>query len=70
MWVVKEKWFWIIVIAVILVLVLPLAIIFLVLNLPPTVRMMVTIAIIIGWGVVAGYKDWLISKRQAEEKKK
>jgi hypothetical protein len=69
-WILKEEWYWVIVVAIILVLVLPLAIIWLILNLPPLARMMATIAIIVVWGIVAGYKDWLTSKRREEEKQK
>lgn len=67
-WVLREEWYWIIVVAIILVFVLPLAIVWLILNLPPAARMIATIVIIVVWGVVAGYKDWLISKRKEEEK--
>jgi hypothetical protein len=68
-WLLKERWFWVIIGSLILVLALPLTIIWLVLNLPPTIRLIVTIAIILAWGIAAGYKDWLIAKRQEENKK-
>lgn len=69
-WVLKEEWFWIIALSIILVLVIPFAIVWFILNLPPDGRIIVTIALIIGWGVVAGYKDWLTSKKREEEREK
>ena len=67
-WILREEWLWIIIVSIVLVLVLPLVVIWLILDLPPAARFIVTVAIIIGWGVAAGYKDWLISKRKEEEK--
>jgi hypothetical protein len=66
--VLSQEWYWIIVISIVLVLVVPLGIVWFILNLPPTARLMATIAIIIIWGIVSGYKDWLIAKRQGKEK--
>jgi len=69
-WLLKEKWLWIIVIGVILVTALPLVIVWAILNLPPIIRLVATIAIIIGWGVAAGYKDWIMSKRREGKEEK
>ncbi|MEM2144014.1 MAG: hypothetical protein QW279_01530 [Candidatus Jordarchaeaceae archaeon] len=66
--VVFNKWFWTIALSVFLIIFLPLAIIWFILNLPPILRIFATIAIVILWGVVSGYKDWLIAKRKEEEK--
>jgi uncharacterized membrane protein len=68
--VMKEEWYWIIVISVILILVLPLAIVWFLLKLPPELAFVATILLLIGWGVAAGYKDWLMARRAEEEKKK
>jgi hypothetical protein len=67
-WILREQWLWIIIVGVILILALPLAIIWLILDLPPEGRLIATVAIIIGWGVAAGYRDWLVSKRKEERK--
>lgn len=64
----SQEWYWIIVISIILVLVIPLGVVWFILNLPPTSRLITTIAIIIIWGIVSGYKDWLIAKRQEKER--
>jgi hypothetical protein len=66
--VIKEEWFWIIAVSAILILVLPLAIVWFILKLPPELAFIVTILLIIGWGVAAGYKDWLVARRREEEK--
>lgn len=39
------------------------------LALPVQYRGLATFGIIFGWGIVAGYKDWVISKRQEEKLK-
>jgi membrane protein YdbS with pleckstrin-like domain len=67
--IIKETWLWIIVIGVILVIALPLAIVWFILNLPPPLAFAATIIILVGWGIAAGYKDWIISKRREEKRK-
>lgn len=54
-------------ISMILVLLGPLIVVWLVLQLSPELRLVATIVIIVVWGVVSGYKDWIISKRKEEE---
>ena len=62
-----DRWAWILVVATTLIVVLPLAVIWLILQLPEMLRLAATIVIFIVWGVVSGYKDWLISKRRESE---
>jgi uncharacterized membrane protein len=65
-----DKWIWITVISVFLIVVLPLVVVWGILNLPADFRIIATICIIVLWGVVSGYKDWIISKRQEKEQEK
>lgn len=64
-----DKWFWITILSVVLVIVTPLVVIWGILNLPADIRIVATVIIIILWGVVSGYKDWILSKRKEEEEK-
>jgi len=66
--VIFDKWAWIIILSVCLVIIGPLVIIWGVLNLPADLRIIATVCIIILWGVISGYKDWVISKRGEKEK--
>ncbi|MEM2111795.1 MAG: hypothetical protein QXX08_07955 [Candidatus Bathyarchaeia archaeon] len=59
-----EKWLWIIIVSVFLIIVGPLIVIWLIINLPTDIRVLATICIIILWGVVSGYKDWILSKEK------
>jgi hypothetical protein len=65
--VLKESWLWIIVAALITIMVLPLAVVWFILNLPPPLAFAATIILIISWGIVAGYKDWIMSKRKEKQ---
>jgi len=62
-----DKWTWIIILSVTLVVVVPLIVVWSILQLAPEVRVVATIFIIVLWGVVSGYKDWIIAKRKEEE---
>jgi uncharacterized membrane protein len=66
----KESWFWIIIVSLILIIVLPLVIVWFILALPPELSFVATILVIVTWGVVAGYKDWIIHKRNEEKKQR
>lgn len=66
-WILKEKWLWIIVAALTMIVTIPLLVIWLILNLPPYLRLVVTLCIIVLGAVAAGYKDWIVSKRKEEE---
>jgi cellulose synthase/poly-beta-1,6-N-acetylglucosamine synthase-like glycosyltransferase len=64
-----DKWFWTIVISVALIIIIPLIVIWIIFYLPPELKLVATICIVILWGVVSGYKDWVVSKRKSEEEK-
>jgi glucan phosphoethanolaminetransferase (alkaline phosphatase superfamily) len=59
----SEKWFWIIVISLVAILVGSMLIVLIIVLLPPPFNAILTICIIIAWGVVAGYKEWLKEKK-------
>lgn len=60
--VLSEKWFWIIVVALIFIFIGSIAIVLVLVYLPPPWNAIATIIIIVLWGVVSGYKDWVKSK--------
>lgn len=62
-----DKWLWITILSVLLVIALPLVVVWGILNLPADIRIVATIGIIILWGVVSGYKDWILSKERERE---
>lgn len=64
----SEKWFWIVVLSVTLIFVMPLLVVWTILHLDPTLKIVATIFLVVLWGVVSGYKDWIVSKRAGEEK--
>ena len=66
---VLDVWFFIIVISVTLVISVPLFVVWFVLQLSPELRLAATIVIIIVWGIVSGYKYWIIAKQKEEEEK-
>jgi uncharacterized membrane protein YidH (DUF202 family) len=68
-WILSEEWLWIIILSFIAILVGPLLIVWFILALPGELKILATILIIVGWGVAAGYKDWLQAKRKEEEQK-
>ena len=63
-----EKWLWIIILGIIAIIAIPLVVVWIILNLPPVLRLVATVFIIIGWGIAAGYRDWVMSKRREEER--
>ncbi len=65
----SEKWLWIIIVAIIAIITTPLLVVYFILLLPFPYNMIATIALVAVWGVVAGYKDWIISKRKDEKQK-
>jgi len=58
-----EKWLWIIIGSLVLILVTPLIVLWVILTLPPVLKVTATIILLICWGIVAGYKDWIVSSR-------
>ncbi len=67
--VLSDRWFWIIIVSAALIIIIPLIVVWTIFYLPPEVKLVATICIIILWGVVSGYKEWVISKRKSEEEK-
>ena len=67
-WIFSEEWLWIIVIALVAILVLPLLIVWVVLMLPAELKIVATILIVVGWGIAAGYKDWVVARRREDER--
>jgi len=64
-----SRWYWIIVTMACAIVITPFLLIILILNLPPPLNFLSTILIVIAWGVVAGYKDWIIAKAKEEKQK-
>ena len=68
-WLLFDRWLWITICSTIAILIGPFIALFGILALPMQYRGMAMFAIIFGWGIAAGYKDWVISKRQREKLK-
>jgi len=66
----KERWFWFVVLAAVLIISAPLIVVWLILQLDPIYKLVATLLLVLLWGVTAGYKDWILSKRKEEEEKK
>jgi len=66
----KEPWLWIIILSLDAILIGPFIILWFVLSLPPQLRLLAMVLIIILWGIVSGVKDWIISKRKEEKMKR
>lgn len=64
----KEKWIWIIISALILITLGSLLIVYLILILPFPLNTVVFLGLMILWGVVAGYKEWLRKEGDREKK--
>jgi len=65
-----ERWFWIILVALISIVIIPFLIIWLLITLPPLLSMFISIFLILSWGVVAGYKEWVLFKEEEEKHKR
>ncbi|RLI21148.1 hypothetical protein DRO54_04500 [Candidatus Bathyarchaeota archaeon] len=63
-----SEWLWIIIIALILITAFPLLVVWVIMSLPDVVQAIIVFCIIIGWGIVAGYKEWLEAKHERENK--
>ncbi|MEM2703272.1 MAG: hypothetical protein QXR45_08935 [Candidatus Bathyarchaeia archaeon] len=68
--VLSDIWFWIIVISAALIILIPLVVIWTIFYLPTELKLVATICLVILWGIVSGYKDWITSKRKSEEETK
>ncbi|MCS7125051.1 MAG: hypothetical protein NZ932_06550 [Candidatus Bathyarchaeota archaeon] len=62
-----SKWYWIIVSIGIAVFLTPYLIVLVILYLPPPINAIAIFGIIVAWGIVAGYKDWIISQRKGKD---
>jgi hypothetical protein len=67
-WILKEKWFWIIVLAVGLIVIVPFIIITIILEMPPYLRVVGVVLLVLCWGVAGAFKDWTKEKREQEQK--
>lgn len=67
-WLFKEKWFWLILLALVSVILIPFILVTIILNLPPILRVVATVFLVVGWGVAGAYRDWLREKREQEKK--
>ncbi|MCJ7423387.1 hypothetical protein MUP01_03855 [Candidatus Bathyarchaeota archaeon] len=62
--IIHDKWFWFTILSVIIIIVLPLIIVLFLIQLPDELKLVSMIALIVIWGVVSGYKDWVIARRK------
>jgi len=66
----SEKWLWIIIIALISISLIPFVIIWILLALPHPLNAVVIILLISAWSIVAGYKEWILFKKDEEKTKR
>jgi hypothetical protein len=64
-----NEWLWIIIACASAIVVFPFLSVSTLLNSPPWLGATITILIIVGWGIVGGYKDWSLHKRKQEKAK-
>jgi hypothetical protein len=69
-YIIFQKWLWIIILALTLISVLPFIIIYVILFSPPPYNAIIVFSILACWGVVAGYKEWVLFKKNEQSKKK
>jgi hypothetical protein len=62
--IVREKWVWIIIGICILVMVVPYVALWMILQMPEIVRPFAVWSVIFGWGIAAGYRDWLVDAKK------
>lgn len=67
-WLFREKWFWLILLALVSIILVPFILLTIILNLPPILRVVATVFLVVTWGVAAAYRDWLREKREQEKK--
>jgi len=66
-WLLFNKWLWITIFSCLAISIGPFFAIYGLLLSPEPLRPFLFFGIIIGWGVAAGYKDWVIAKHQEEK---
>lgn len=64
-----SRWYWIIVIMGCAIMITPFIFVLILLYLPTPVNALGMFAIVVGWGVVAGYKDWILEQRAKQKQK-
>jgi len=62
--IIYNRWVLITILSVILIMVVPFLVVWGILNSPPEIALVATIFLVIIWGIVAGYKDWVLSKKE------
>ena len=62
-----NKWLWIIIGAMCTIILGPFLVMSVVLMSPSWVGATIMILVIIGWGIVGGYKDWSLHRRKEEK---
>jgi len=67
--VLTSRWYWIIVTTATAVIITPFLLLILIVNLPTPYNFLSIFAIVIAWGIVAGYKDWIIARAKEEKQK-
>jgi len=66
-WLIFNKWLWIIIFCLSAIAIGPFILLSIILALPPELRGISTLMLIFGWSIAAGYKDWVIARRQEEK---
>jgi len=64
MWLLTEKWFWLIILSLIMILFGSWILLWIFIMLPHPIGTFLLVIILGAWGIVAGYKDWIIDKRK------
>ena len=67
-WFLTEKWLWFIILSLFMILFGSWILLWIILLLPSPFGTFLLLAIIGAWGIVAGYKDWIIDKRKRGRK--
>jgi hypothetical protein len=67
-WIFEEKWFWIIILACASIILVPFIIVTIILDMPPYLRAIATVALVVSWGLAGAFKDWTKEKREQEKK--
>jgi len=68
-WLLFNKWLWIIIGCMSAILIGPFFMLYFILILPAEFRGIAIVMVVLGWGIVGGYKDWVIAKHQEEKMK-
>lgn len=68
-WLLFNEWLWIIIFSLSAIAIGPFIVLYALLSLPPELMGIATVMLIFGWSITAGYKDWVIARRQEEKMK-